>query len=511
MSLLTLRGLYSVRPLFVTKRGLCRARSSSASKVYPDASSALEGLEDGMTILFGGFGVCGVPENLIDAVLKRGTKRITAVGNDCCTVDFGLGLLVESRQVSKLIAGYVGHHEHIAEYLQNGHIELHLTPLGTLAEKLRSGGAGIPAFYTPTGYGTVVHKGHFPVKYKSDGSGIIEKYSEPKEIREFGDRKFVLEESINGDFACIKAWKADIAGNVVFRATARNSNPDCAKAAKICIVEVEEIVETGDLSPDEIHLPSIYVDRIVLGKNYVKPIEKLRFTDPNKYKAGDNVGKLSVRDHIAKRAGQELRDGMYVNLGIGIPTAVSNHIPQGINVVLQSENGLLGIGPYPLPGKHDADLVNAGKETITYLPGSSTFCSSDSFAMIRGRHIDIAILGCLEVSSNGNFASWIIPGKTIKGMGGAMDLVSSCQKIIVTTSHTDKNGKPKILTQCTLPLTGESVVDMIITELAVFEVDRHGKEDMVLIEISDGVTVEEIRQKTAASFKISPNLKTTQW
>lgn len=485
-----------------------------SGKVYPSALAALDGLEDGMTVLFGGFGVCGVPENLITAVLDKGTKNITAVGNDCCTVDFGLGLLVESRQVTKLIAGYVGHHDHIAEYLQNGQIELHLTPLGTLAEKLRSGGAGIPAFYTPTGYGTVVHKGNFPVKYTADKSGTVEKYSQPKEIRDFNGRHYVLEESITGDFACIKAWKADKAGNVVFRATARNSNPDCAKAAKVCIVEVEEIVETGELRPDDIHLPSIYVDRVVLGKQYVKPIEKLRFTIPNKTTTiisnEQKKVKLSVRDHIAKRAGQELRDGMYANLGIGIPTAVSNYIPEGINVVLQSENGLLGIGPYPFPGHHDPDLVNAGKETITYLPGSSTFCSSDSFAMIRGRHIDIAMLGCLEVSSNGNFASWIIPGKTIKGMGGAMDLVSSCQKIIVTTSHTDKHGKPKIMEKCTLPLTGESVVDMIITELAVFEVDRYGKEEMILIEISEGVTVEEVRSKTAANFRISPHLRTTQ-
>lgn len=488
------------------------AHRNSSTKVYPSALEALDELQDGMIVLFGGFGVCGVPENLIDAVLKKGTQQITAVGNDCCTVDFGLGLLVESRQVSKLIAGYVGHHDHIAEYLQNGQIELHLTPLGTLAEKLRSGGAGIPAFFTPTGYGTVVHKGNFPVKYKSNQPGTVEKYSEPKEARRFNERNFVLEESITGDFACIKAWKADKAGNVVFRATARNSNPDCAKAAKICVVEVEEIVETGSLAPDEIHLPSIYVDRVVLGTSYKKPIEKLRFSNPNKSNHETKANNImSVRDHIAKRAGQELKDGMYVNLGIGIPTAVSNYIPEGTNVVLQSENGLLGIGPYPLPGQHDADLVNAGKETITYLPGSSTFCSSDSFAMIRGRHIDIAILGCLEVSSKGNFASWIIPGKMIKGMGGAMDLVSSCQKIIITTSHTDKNGRPKIMEKCTLPLTGESVVDMIITELAVFEVDRNGEKEMTLIELTEGVSVDDVRNKTAANFTVSPNLRTTRW
>jgi 3-oxoacid CoA-transferase len=463
-----------------------------------------------MTVLFGGFGVCGVPENLIAALLEKKTKNITAVGNDCCTVDFGLGLLVESQQVSKLIAGYVGHHDNIAEYLRKGQIELHLTPLGTLAEKLRAGGAGIPAFFTPTGYGTVVQKGNFPVKYRVGGSGEVEEVSAPKETRDFNGRHYVLENSIVGDFACVKAWKTDKAGNVVFRATARNSNPDCARAGKICIVEVEEIVETGELSPDEIHLPGIYVDRIVLGEKYVKPIENLKFfnsTTSNMNNFGDGTKELSIRDRIAKRASQEFRDGMYVNLGIGIPTAVANFIPEGMNVVLQSENGLLGVGPYPLLGNQDADLVNAGKETVTYLPGSSTFCSSDSFAMIRGQHIDIAILGCLEVSSNGHFASWIVPGKMIKGMGGAMDLVSSCQRIIVATSHTDKSGRPKIMDVCSLPLTGESVVDMIITELAVFKVDRHGKNMMTLLEVADGVSVDEIRSKTAAAFDVSPNLK----
>lgn len=484
-----------------------RFLSSSPTKVFPTVLAALEGLEDGMTVLFGGFGVCGVPEKLIAGVLEKGTKAITAVGTDCCVEDYGLGLLINSGQVTKLIAGYVGYQDRIVEYLENGQLELHLTPLGTLAEKLRAGGAGIPAFYTPTGYGTVVQHGKFPTKYRADGSRIIEAYSQPKEVRTINNRNYVFEESIVGDFALIKAWKADKAGNVVFRATARNTNPDSAKAGKIAIVEVEEIVEIGELAPDDIHLPGIYVDRIVLGKDYLKPIENLRLSDPNTSPFEEiNTGEIPIRDRIAKRAAQELKNGMYVNLGIGIPTVVSNYIPKGMHVVLQAENGLLGIGPYPSSGQQDPDLVNAGTETVTYLSDSSIFCSSDSFAMIRGGHIDMALLGCLEVSSNGNFASWIIPGKAIKGMGGAMDLVSGCKKIIITTSHTDKHGKSKIVPKCTLPLTGESVVDMIITELAVFEVDRYGKEEMVLIEISDGVTLDEIREKTAAPFKVSPNL-----
>ena len=195
----------------------------------------------------------------------------------------------------------------------------------------------------------------------------------------------------------------------------------------------------------------------------------------------------------------------------GIPTVVSNYIPQGVNVTLQSENGLLGMGPYPLKGQEDPDLINAGKETITFLPGSSVFSSSESFAMIRGKHVDITILGALEIAANGDLASWIVPGSSIKGMGGAMDLVSACERIIVTMAHTDKDGKSKILPACNLPLTGKAVADLIITDLAVFECDRKNGGGLTLLEITEGHTLEEVTAKTAAPFKVSPNLKTLPW
>jgi len=436
-----------------------------ANKIQPDATSALAGLLfDGMTVMAGGFGLCGIPENLILAIRDSGVKDLTVVSNNCGVDGFGLGLLLENGQIRKMISSYVGENELFERLYIEGQLEVEFTPQGTLAERIRAGGAGIPAFFTRTGVGTVVAEG--------------------KETREFDGETYLMERALKADLSIVKAWKGDAAGNLIYRKTARNFNPMMATAGRVCVAEVEALVETGSLDKDLIHTPGVYVHRILKGPAYEKRIERLM---------------PWTRDDMTARAARELKDGFYVNLGIGIPTLVANHIPPGVEVTLQSENGMLGMGPYPFEGEEDPDLVNAGKMTISELDASSYFNSAESFAMIRGGHIDLSVLGAMQVAANGDLANWMVPGKMVKGMGGAMDLVAGVKRVIVVMEHSEKSGRSKLVRECTLPLTGKGVVDLLITDLGVFDIAR-GRSAVRLVELAPGVTLDHVRAHTEADF-----------
>jgi 3-oxoacid CoA-transferase len=457
------------RRTFQTSTRLFREVKDSSSKVYASADEAVADLKSGSIVLSAGFGLCGTAETIIAAMKRRGVdslNSLTAVSNNAGTaIGGGLSPLVESGQVSRAICSFLGNNKALEKKYLTGEIAIELTPQGTLAEKLRCGGAGIPAFFTPTGVNTYIQTGQIPTKLK-DGQ-VIEP-GRARETRIFDGRVYNMETAIKGDVAILRAWKVDESGNVKFRYTTKSFAPLMAKAAKIAIVEAEHIVKTGEIGPDEIDLPGVFIDRIVQATED-KIIEIKMLKDPNadpEAEAKDNPALLR-RNRIAKRASKELKPGMYVNLGVGMPTLAADYLPPDSNVWIQSENGIMGMGPYPTEDQLDADIINAGKETVTLVTGASTFDSSDSFGMIRGGHIDVSMLGALEVGANGDLANYMIPGKVFKGMGGAMDLVSNpdATKIVVLTDHVDKKGKPKIVQNCTLPLTGARVVSTIITDL----------------------------------------------
>lgn len=480
-----------------------------APTFYNSPDEAVSDIPSGSKLLVGGFGLCGIPENLINGLLNRkdDCKQLTAVSNNAGVDDFGLGLLLQTGQIKRMISSYVGENKEFERQYLGGELEVELTPQGTLAERIRAGAAGVPAFFTPTGYGTLIQEGGAPIKYNSDGS--INIASEPREVRQFNGRNYIMEEAITGDYALIKAWKADKKGNIIFRKTAQNFNSAMAMAAKTTIVEVEEIVETGELDADAIHVPSIYVNRVLLGQGYEKRIERTTLKKEPVAASAEPVAKKPaqiVRERIVKRAALEFKDGMYANLGIGMPMLASNYIPEGVDVTLQSENGVLGLGEFPTAENVDPDLINAGKETVTVTDGAAYFGSHDSFAMIRGGHVDLTMLGAMQVAKNGNLANWMIPGKMVKGMGGAMDLVGAPgSKVVILMEHSARNGSHKILNECNLPLTGKGVVDMIITEKAVFNFENG---ELVLKEIAEGLTLEDIKAVTEPEFKVCDSLCT---
>ncbi len=399
---------------------------------------------------------------------------LTYIGNNVGEAGLGGGRLLRNGQIKKAIGSFFTSNREAVAAAQSGKIEIELIPQGSLAEAIRAGGAGIGGFFTPTAAGTVLAK--------------------DRESRIIDGVEQIFQPALRGNVALIRAWQADTAGNLVYRMTEQNFNRAMATAADLVIVEVEEIVPVGALDPNRSTPPA------ALWTIWSRPTPRL-----------DDLGSsASVKDsakkvdddrmNMAQAALAELHRGDVVNLGIGIPTLVADLITPEHGIIMHTENGMLGVGPEPEEGGAMDYPVNAGKVPVTALPGSSYFDSADSFAMIRGGHVDVAIMGGLQVDEAGNLANWAVPGKPLLGVGGAMDLASGAKKLIITMTHTDRDGSPKILPACTLPLTSRGAVDVVITDLAVF---RFVEGKLTLTALMPGVTVDEVRAKTGAAFEVS--------
>lgn len=438
------------------------------------AAEAAAKVKDGDTLLGGGFGMTGNPVHLLHALAATDTKDLTFIGNNVGEVNLGGGKLLNNGQLKKMIGSFFTSNPDAVKAAQEKKVEYELRPQGTLAEAIRAGGAGIPAFYTPAAAGTLIAEG--------------------KPTAEFDGKTYVLEKAIHGNVAFIRAWKGDKAGNLTYRMTEQNFNRAMAMAADLVIAEVEEIVEVGTLDPNIIHTPGCYVDFLVEAHTTIEDLGSSASMKSSKKKVN------AARMEMAKRAFQELEKGDVVNLGIGIPTLVADLIQPEDGIILHTENGMLGVGPAPEDGGGALDYpVNAGKVPVTALKGSSYFDSSDSFAMIRGGHIDVAIMGGLQVDAKGNLANWAVPGKPLLGVGGAMDLASGAKKLIITMTHTNRDGSPKIVDECSLPLTALNAVDMVITDKAVFEFIGG---QLTLTGLMSGATLEEVQETVTAEFVV---------
>ena len=413
----------------------------------------------------------GSPVHLLHALAETDTRDLTYIANNIGEPGLGGGRLLRNGQIKKAIGSYFTSNREVVEAALSGAIDYELLPQGSMAEAIRAGGAGIGGFYTPTAAGTV--------------------FAEDAEIKVFNGRPQVFVAGLRADVAFIRARRADAAGNLIYRMTEQNFNKAMATAADLVIAEADEIVPIGELDPDHIHTTGNYVDYLVEAKT--TPAELGTSGDVRTSRGHVDAGRMI----IARRALAELNAGDVVNLGIGIPTLVADLIKPEHGIVLHTENGMLGVGPAPEEGGALDYPVNAGKAPVTALPGSSYFDSADSFAMIRGGHVDVAVMGGLQVDESGNLANWSIPGKPLLGVGGAMDLASGARRLIITMTHCNRDGSPKLVPTCSLPLTAVSAVDLVITELAVFAFD--GKV-MRLVELMPGVSLDELRTRTAANF-----------
>ena len=438
-----------------------------------DSREAAALVPSGAVMMIGGFGMTGTPVHLLHALAETDVRDLTYIANNIGEPGLGGGRLLRNGQIRKAIGSFFTSNPEAVAAAQSGAIEFELMPQGSLAEAIRAGGAGIGGFYTPTAAGT-----------------LLAAEAETKTINGVTQ---VFVPALRADIALIRAWRADSAGNLIYRRTEQNFNKAMATAADLVIAEAETILPVGQLDPDQIHTSGNFVDVLVEAQTTLEELG----SSADIRAAGKQVDETRLR--IARRALAELKAGDVVNLGIGMPTLVADLITPEQGIIMHTENGMLGVGPAPERGGAMDYPVNAGKIPVTALPGSSYFDSADSFAMIRGGHIDVAIMGGMQVDEGGNLANWAIPGKPLLGVGGAMDLASGARRLIITMMHCNRDGSPKVLPRLTLPVTAMGAVDLLITDLAVFVFED---EAMRLVETMPGVALDELRQKTAATFSV---------
>jgi len=473
-------GFGTYRNSLIVCREMCREthteknkESTEKMKSVPQCTvaDAAKLVKSGDIILVGGFGMTGNPTNLLHAIAETATRDLTYIANNVGEPGLGGGRLLRNGQIKKAIGSFFTSNREAVAAAQSGAIDFELLPQGSLAEAIRAGGAGLGGFFTPTAAGTVL--------------------AEERERKIIDGQAYIFQPALRGNVALIRAWQADEAGNLVYRMTENNFNQAMAMAADLVIVEVEEIVPVGALDPNRIHTPGCFVDYLVQAHVTLDDLGSSASVAASTKKVDP------ARMAMAKRALAELKAGDVVNLGVGIPTLVADLITPDHGIILHTENGMLGVGPEPEAGGALDYPINASKIPVTALPGASYFDSATSFAMIRGGHINVAIMGGLQVDEAGNLANWAVPGKPLLGVGGAMDLASGAKRLIVTMEHTTRDGDAKIVPHCTLPLTAANAVDVILTELALFRfLDGH----LTLTELLPGATLEEVRAKTTAHF-----------
>lgn len=436
-------------------------------------AEAVAKIHSGQSLIVGGFGMTGYPTRLLTALADTDVGELTYISNNVGEPGLGGGLLLRHGKIKKAIGSFFTSNPEAVQAYMAGSLEVELIPQGDLAEALRAGGAGLGGYFTPTGAGTDLAKG--------------------KETRIIDGVPMVFVKPLRADVAVIRAWKGDRAGNLQYRMTENNFNQAAAMAADTVIAEVEHIVEVGELDPNFIHTPGCLVDYLVESRLDTAMLGSSADVQGSRKKVDRE------RMAIAQAALHELHPGDVVNLGVGIPTLVADLITTAHGITLHSENGMLGVGPEPESGGAMDFPINASKVPVTAMPGASYFDSAMSFALIRGGHIDVAVIGGLQVDEQGNLANWAVPGKPLLGVGGAMDLAIGARRLIICMLHTEKSGAAKIVPRCTLPLTAAGVVDVVVTELAVF---KFIGSELILTRLQPGHSLEEVQAKTTAKFKV---------